>query len=245
MTNPIKKNIHLLALCLFISLSAQAPKKINSEKIVISIENTIEEQNKLINTKTKKVILKHIQKKDPTSFNEYELYTFVTKTLDNLKPVIKNFDNQNLKNLDKTKTLLINRLKSYNIKGVSFNVTLDPNIGFFYDNINPNIEITYKNDNGNYLTQKYKSSISSIGFKIEAAFVINFIFLIGTDLNFFKSKKEIKLGPGVSLGLAGPLPNLTYSSIKESPGGILIFGIPIGLSFHGLNYVIGGKLKAK
>lgn len=216
-----------------------------NKQIVESVKRAINDvNNEQLSNKQSIRLLKQIEKKDPTEFNEEELYTFVTKTLNNIKPILNNLNNNNLKYLEEIKTLLINKLKLFKVTGTSFSVTLDPNVAFIYDNFNPDIEITYKNNDGEHLTKKYKSSISSIGFKFEAAIVIDFIFTVGTDLDFFKSKDTIELGSGISIGIPQFL-SVTYSKIKNGPGGILILGLPLGLSLHGINYVIGGTLKAK
>ncbi|MFH1461367.1 MAG: hypothetical protein ABIF12_00250 [bacterium] len=144
------------------------------------------------------------------------------------------------------KISLINALKKFKINGTAFQTAFDANIGFIYDNINPDIKICFKNKENKYLTKNYKSSISSIGIKLDAAFYIDLIFFIDTDINFFDSKDTIELGSGVSFNI-GAFSGLsfTYSSIKNAPGGILIIGIPFGLFTPGISYVMGGKLTAK
>lgn len=188
-------------------------------------------------------------KKDstPIDFTQEEISTFISTGFESIQSLLENNKDYDSKKIEEIKTVLINRLKQYKVDGVSFSVTLDPNIAFFYDTINPDIKITYKDNKENFITKEYNSSIKSIGLKFEAAFVLDFIFILGTNLNLFNSKDVIKIGSGFSLNLnPGCLGlTITYASIKNGPGGILILSIPIGASAGLASYVIGGTLTAK
>ncbi|MCF7799945.1 hypothetical protein K9L05_01170 [Candidatus Babeliales bacterium] len=239
-------NKYLIGLALLFSCFTIFPKASKSSfknKDIISTLNTNLKQTS--NTK----LINDINKKDPNEFNDEELFKFVSKGLSTIKPLIKDENDPNFKKLENIKSFLIKTLKRYKVTGVSFSATVDPNLAFIYDNINPNIGITYKDEkNGNYLFKNYESSISSIGFKIEAAFCIDFIFIIGTELNFYKSRDKIDLGTGFSFNLPFFIfsgLNVTYTSIKDGPGGILIIGIPVGISSPALSYVSGGQLVSK
>jgi hypothetical protein len=202
-----------------------------------------------LNTNSKQTfnakLLNDINKKDSSEFTDEELLNFVSKGLDKIKPFFTNEadPNPNFKKLENIKSFLVKKLKRYKIKGISFSATVDPNFAFLYGNMNPDVGIIYKDDDGNYLLKNYKSSIRSFGSKIEAAFCVDFIFFIDTEFNFYDSKNKIDLGSGFSFNLGL---NVTYASIKNSPGAILIIGIPCGIFLPlSLSYVFGGQLQAK
>lgn len=125
-------------------------------------------------------------------------------------------------------------------KAASIYFTTDPNAGLIYDKQNPQIEVLYKNPNGDIKTRKYNGLIKLIGLKVDFSIRINFIYFINTDFNYSNSDKTIILGKGLEITL-GSLIVITYAKFENLPGGILIGGIAVGPCIT-LSLVLGGSL---
>lgn len=140
---------------------------------------------------------------------------------------------------------LVKSLKGYEISGFAFCVC--PNKGFIKDTQYPEFSVVFKNNVGDVKTKSFQGQFVGYGLKIQLAFKFDFIFFIGTDVNFFDSQEPIDLGSGFELGFAIPhLPivslECTYVSFKKHSGGMLIFAPTFGIAGLSLSYIAGGTL---
>jgi len=152
---------------------------------------------------------------------------------------------------------LLSHIETLNIakqfKAIAASGGWDPNIAFIFDNQNPDITYTYRNDKGEIKTKKYRASINSIGLKAELEFKYNIVFVTGeTNFNFHDSNKVIELGSGIDIKTNTF--DLTYVTFKHMAGGLIILGIPVTswllagptmgfiLLNMGISYVTGGYL---
>jgi len=143
---------------------------------------------------------------------------------------------------------LIKSLKRYDISGFSFCVC--PNKGFIKDTQYPEFSVVFKNNVGDVKTKTFQGNFVGYGLKIQLAFKFDFIFFIGTNVNFFDSQEPIELGSGFELGIIPPIPYLavlgnfecTYISFKKHSGGMLILAPSLGVAALSLSYIAGGTL---
>ena len=187
------------------------------------------------------------------------------------KPTDSQETTEHYKALKAIEDLLIKRLKSYRISGVSWAVDL--NGAFFVDNQDPSFAVTYCNAKGEVKNRTYQASIDLIGLNIEFGCRFNLFFFTNTDANFYNTNKTIDLGHGVEIGgalLCGALGaltapiyagealinhqallhliillqnmRLTYIPFNNAPGGLIILTFTLGPNFAIASIVTGGTL---
>jgi hypothetical protein len=140
---------------------------------------------------------------------------------------------------------LVKSLKGYDISGFSFCVC--PNKGFIKDTQYPEFSVVFKNNAGDVKTKNFQGEFVGYGLKIQLAFKFDFIFFVGTDVNFFDAQEPIELGGGFEFALAIPhLPivsiECTYVSFKKHSGGMIIIAPIVGIGGLSLSYIAGGTL---
>ncbi|MFH1831709.1 MAG: hypothetical protein ABH827_02795 [bacterium] len=167
-------------------------------------------------------------------FNPQELSTITASNLEKNTPINSQQDIQSFIN----KHEIINQtLSKYNVTGCAS--AIDPNFTFIAGTISPDFWIIFSDQNNNAKLKNYKAQINTFGFKFVLAVNIDCIFLVNTDPDFYNIKKAIRLGVGIDLRMG--LANITYVPFSNVPGGILIFGLPLGFS-GGISIVTGGHL---
>ncbi len=182
--------------------------------------------------------LEEANSRDPRYFGEEELIGFISSAL----ALGTSYGMEKDVNfLRQAKETLIEKLKQYRVTGVCFDV--DPNLAFFVETQNPDLNVTYCDGYGNKKVRKYTSKIDTIGLKIEAAIKIDIIFFTDTAFNFYDSDKVIEIGTGIDANISffGGI-GLTYASFSNAPGGLVIVSIPLFFAFPSLSIVTGGTL---
>jgi len=117
------------------------------------------------------------------------------------------------KNLTTLKSEVVDKLKEYKVTGFSF--CIDPNVALFYDNQNPQFTVAFKNQDGEVKSRTFQGSITSWGLKLQLAVKFNFIFFVGTDLDFYSANKTIELGTGIDLSIPIPWNKKSKSTVRE------------------------------
>ncbi|MBD3231215.1 hypothetical protein GF322_00980 [Candidatus Dependentiae bacterium] len=212
-----------------------------------------EEKSKVFKKKLSKINSKKIDK-----IKEEKLLKLVKKVSSCDLP--EDFGKQREK-LEQIEENLVKILKNYNVTGFAcVGIDIDPNFAFLFDSQNPTLNVSYKDSKGNVKIKKFVAQINSVGIKAEAAIKIDFIFLVNTDLNFYKSDKVIELGMGIDANImfngrvienlfnvdqyfVGLVCGFTYVPFKNVNGGILIISYNFGFVFPlSLSVVYGGSL---
>jgi hypothetical protein len=114
---------------------------------------------------------------------------------------------------------------------------VDPNFGFFYDRLNPVIRLPFLAA-GQLFKRMYQADITTVGIKLDVSIRCQIVFSFRTPFKPLYYHEPIQLGRGLEVvwGI-----HLMWCSFAETSGGILMFGIPVGLA-AGISYVTGGTL---
>jgi len=112
------------------------------------------------------------------------------------------------------------------------------NAGLIWDTLNPDIRTKFM-CGGQLFRRAYQGELKTVGLKIELAARLQTAFIFRPPFKPLFYHQPIELGSGVDIATFGF--NLTWVSFKHSPGGLLCFGVPVGLTW-GISYVRGGKL---
>lgn len=146
-------------------------------------------------------------------------------------------------------------LKQFKISGWSYSIS--PNVACILDSQSLHFPIFYTNSTGETKQRIYQASFKSIGLKLQCALKLYLIFFVNTNFDFYNSNETIQLGHGIEallpvqhllkmFGISKSLcpvnPEVTYISFTNTPGGLLLIGIPLGINPFGLNlsYVTSG-----
>lgn len=124
---------------------------------------------------------------------------------------------------------------SRRVIGPSF--ALDPNFGLLVDILNPVVNLRYSAASKN-VHRFYRAFISTIGLRFDASFRFQAVFWIKPPFKATFRHERIELGRGIDIcwGLL-----FTYVNFKNHSGGLLMIGIPVGLS-AGVSFIRGGHL---
>ncbi len=114
---------------------------------------------------------------------------------------------------------------------------MDPNFGFFYNRLNPVLRLLFQ-ASGDQLERKYQADITTIGLKADVSIRCQMVVCYRVPFRELYYHEPIKLGRGfeVMWGL-----NVMWCSFADTPGGIFMVGIPVGLA-AGISYITGGNL---
>jgi hypothetical protein len=168
--------------------------------------------------------------------NEEDLLSFCEQ----LTPYLSHLNENQIKGLTKVKDEIIDYLRSFH--ATSYFIEIDPNVAFILDHQTPSFTVYYENGKGKFKQRKYDAKIWSIGFKVEFAIRLEIIKIISGSFNYYDSNKEICLGKGIEVSFdPGVGVSVLYCGLEDFDGGMLIVGVPIGLS-GALSMVIGGSL---
>ncbi len=157
-----------------------------------------------------------------------------------LIPYLSRLNEKQTNNLLNIKNEIIDYLRSFKVTSYSFEI--DPNIAFILDHQTPSFTVYYENGKGQVKRRKYDAKIWSIGLKAEFAIRVEIIKIISSGFNYYDSNKEIHLSKGIEFSLAtGPGLNFLCCGFEDFDGGLVIAGVPLGIS-GGLSIVFGGSL---
>lgn len=137
----------------------------------------------------------------------------------------------------KIRNEIIEYLRDFTSTGID--VEIDPNIALIIDKQNPNFTVTFKNSEGKIKKRKYALTIKSVGIKIECSIKIDVISIFGKNFNYYDTSKELKLGPGVDVGISWL--SLTICKIEELGCTLLLFGPVLGI-LGSISYVFQGTM---
>ncbi len=197
---------------------------------------------------------------EDTAFTEEELIAGMDR-------LISSFDNkltpEMLASMKASMRSLAKRLAKFKITGYA--VAFDPNGAFFVDTQDPLFDVEFKNKDGEIKTRKVQANIETIGLKVQFSLNWNFIFFVGTDLNYLGSSEVLELGTGFefdagsiidvalllisrpdlvlrrnSIGLFNLI--FTYAPFKKVNGGLFMASGCFGLPGGSLSIVTGGSL---
>jgi len=230
----IRKSLFIIAVFILCSTHSIVPKTL--EDISDTVYETIDKiQNKLPERDGK---LDRLQSQD--SFSEEELIKivdFLIKT-----QYVNSLETEDLKTLKRAKASLVKLLKHYTVNGFSF--CMDVNGAFFYDPQNPKFDVVFKNSTGDTKVKSFQAQINSIGLKWEFALKLNLVFFVGGNFNYLDSEKPLNLGMGIDINIATSVCGIaiTYAPFINAPGGILVVGMPLGITMPALSIVTGGTL---
>ncbi len=90
------------------------------------------------------------------------------------------------------------------------------------------------------MQRSYQGNIQTVGLKIDLSLRLQVGFMFRTPFKRLYYKQPIELSRGVDVVVPG-ICHITYAKFKETSGGILFIGYPLGLS-GGFSFVTGGQL---
>jgi len=190
----IKKLFNLLAvLSLFVTAIRAAQPVSETKDPLAEVKTIITDLNKAIPG-----TLLELRGKDINSFSEEELMAILEnigiKFSLRLKP-------EELTKISTAQSLIVSALKQYKITGSAF--CIDTNGAFLINTLDPRFNVQYTNADGQTKTRTFQASINLLGLNLEIALRLNFIFFVGTDIDFYESSQPIQLGMGVEINPFG------------------------------------------
>ncbi len=184
------------------------------------------------------IVSQKINTQDPSRLSEEELINVISIVLSANYSIEKQPD---VTALQQAKEALIAKLRSYKVTGFSFAV--DPDLAFVIETQNPDIDVVYRDFNGNTKHRTYKAQIHTIGWKFEASIKLDLIFIVNTDFNFYDTDRPIKLGTGIDMNFTlGTGFGLTYVPFENVSGALFILSMPLFFTWPSLSFVTGGTL---
>jgi len=137
----------------------------------------------------------------------------------------------------KDKGLYLQLQKSRGTKLLQPSVGFDFNLAFIFDTLNPTIK-TKLVACGEITERVYRAAIKGVGPKFDLSLRSQLILVFGPPFKQLYYHEPIELGRGIDI-LWGF--HLTWVSFKNTSGGILMMGFPLGLAL-GISYIWGGVL---
>ena len=140
------------------------------------------------------------------SNNIEKLYT-VNDTLLNTT----NLSIEQRKSLIQQKNKIAATLKAFKVQNGS--ISVDPNLAFIFDTLNPSFTIQFKNEENEIKKQKYKAQINGIGFSFDLSIRIDKASLIKSNLTYLDKDKELIIDKGINISL-NPISWLSHFKFK-------------------------------
>jgi hypothetical protein len=113
------------------------------------------------------------------------------------------------------------------------------NYAFIMNNMSPTVRVKMNTVAGT-LERSYKSYFKGYGINIDFSMRCQALTFLRSPFPDVYWKRPIELGKGIDIAFPFAF-HITYMSFKNSSGGILMVGIPVGFA-AGITYFQGGSL---